>query len=83
MTQLAFWVMQDLLITCLIWSFSGLKLTFLWYKLAGIGSVKGVKKAILGIKWNDLTKEATKVLGIFYSYDKKSWTWKAFPKSRT
>ena len=38
--------------------------------MAGIGALKGVKVAICGIKCIDLTKEAIKVLGAFFSYDK-------------
>ena len=38
--------------------------------MAGIGALKGVKVAICGIKCIDLTKEAIKILGVFFSYDK-------------
>ena len=35
-----------------------------------MGALKGVKVAICGIKCIDLTKEAIKILGVFFSYDK-------------
>ena len=38
--------------------------------MAGIGALKWVKVAICGIKGNDLTKEAIKILGVFFPYDK-------------
>ena len=38
--------------------------------MAGIGALKGVKVTICGIKCIDLTKEAIKILGVFFSYDK-------------
>ena len=38
--------------------------------MAGIGALNGVKVAICGIKCIDLTKEAIKILGVFFSYDK-------------
>ena len=37
--------------------------------MAGIGALKEVKVAICGIKCIDLTKEAIKSLGVFFSYD--------------
>ena len=38
--------------------------------MAGIGALKGVKVVICGIKRIDLTKEAIKILGVFFSDDK-------------
>ena len=38
--------------------------------MAGIGVLKGVKVAICGIKCIGLTKEAIKIFGVFFSYDK-------------
>ena len=38
--------------------------------MAGKGALNGVKVAICGIKCIDLTKEAIKILGVFFSYDK-------------
>ena len=38
--------------------------------MARIGALKGIKVAICGIKCIDLTKEAIKILGVFFSYDK-------------
>ena len=36
--------------------------------MAGIGTLKGVKVAICRIKCIDLTKEAIKILGVFFTY---------------
>ena len=38
--------------------------------MAEIGALRGVKVAICGIKCIDLTKEAIKILEVFFSYDK-------------
>ena len=38
--------------------------------MAGIGALKEVKKVICGIKCTDLTKEAIKILRVFFSDDK-------------
>ena len=38
--------------------------------MARIGALKGVKVVICGIQCIDLTKEAIKFLGVFFSYDK-------------
>ena len=38
--------------------------------MADIGALNWVKVAICGIKCIDLTKEAIKILGVFFSYDK-------------
>ena len=38
--------------------------------MAKIGPQKQVKVAICGIKCIDLTKEALKILGVFFSYEK-------------
>ena len=38
--------------------------------MAKIGPQKQVKVAIYGIKCIDLTKEALKILGVFFSYEK-------------
>ena len=51
-------------------SFAGLKPNLSKCEVAGIGTLKGVKGAICGIKCIDLTKEAIKILGVFFSYDK-------------
>ena len=45
--------------------FSGLKPTLSNWKVAGIRLLRGVEVAVCGIKCTDLTKDATKVLGIF------------------
>ena len=39
-------------------------------KWLGIGALKGVEVAICGIKCIDLNKEAIKILGVSFSYDK-------------
>ena len=51
-------------------SFSGLKPNLSKCKVAGIGLLKGVKVAVCGIKCIDLTKNAIKILGIFFLYNK-------------
>ena len=38
--------------------------------MAGIGTLKGVKLVIFGIKSINLTKEAVKILKVFFSYHK-------------
>ena len=38
--------------------------------MAGIGALKGIKVAVCVIKCIDLTKEAIKILGVFFSDDK-------------
>ena len=47
-------------------SFSGLKPNLSKCEVAGIGLLKGVKVAVCGIKCADLTKDAIKILGIFF-----------------
>ena len=51
--------------------FSGLKINHAECEIAGIGVKKGVKMALCGIKWIDLTDDVIKILGIFFSYNKK------------
>ena len=51
-------------------SLSGLKPNLSKCEIAGIGLLKGVKVAVCGIKCTDLTKDAIKILGIFFSYNK-------------
>ena len=51
-------------------SFTGSKPNLSKYELAGIGALKGVKVAICGMKCIGLTKEAIKLLRVFFSYDK-------------
>ena len=50
--------------------FSGLKPKLSKCEVTGIGLLKGVKVAACGLKCIDLTKDAIKILGIFYSYNK-------------
>ena len=51
-------------------SFTGLKLNLSKCEVTGIGALKRVKVTICRIKCIDLTKEAIKILGVFFSYDK-------------
>ena len=39
-------------------------------EIAGIGSLKGVETAVCGMKNIDLTKDAVKIIGISFSYNK-------------
>ena len=52
--------------------FSGLKSNIDKCELAGIGSLKGVKKAVCGLKCVDLLKDTIKILGIHFSYNKSA-----------
>ena len=63
--------------------FSGLKPNILKCEVAGIGSLKGVKMAVCGIKCIDLTTETIKILGVHFSYNQKLKTQKNFVKSTT
>ena len=63
--------------------FSGLKPNILKCEVAGIGSLKGVKMAVCGIKCIDLTTETIKILGVHFSYNQKLKTQKNFVKSIT
>ena len=47
---------------------SEIKLT--WRDLAGIGSLKGVKAAVCGMKNIELFKDAVEIIGISFSYNK-------------
>ena len=47
-------------------SISGLKPNVSQCEVAGIGLLKGVKVAVCGIKFIDLTKDVIKILGIFF-----------------
>ena len=52
--------------------FSGLKSNIDKCEFAGIGSLKGVKKAICGLKCVDLLNDTIKILGIHFSYNKSA-----------
>ena len=52
--------------------FSGLKSNIDKCELAGIGSLKGVKKAICGLKCVDLLNDTIKILSIHFSYNKSA-----------
>ena len=60
--------------------FSILKPNILKYKVPGIGSLKGVKMAVYGIKCTDLTIETIKILGVHFSYNQTLQTQKSFKK---
>ena len=47
-------------------SFTGLKPNLSKCEICGIATLKGVKVSIYGIKCIDLTKEAIKILGVFF-----------------
>ena len=49
---------------------SGLKLNQSKCEIAGIGVLRGANVALCGLKCIDLTKDAIKILGIHYSYNK-------------
>ena len=51
--------------------FSGLKANIVKYKIAGIGSLKGVTETACGLKSVDLSNDRIKILGIHFSYNKK------------
>ena len=50
---------------------SGLKINNKKCEIAGIGVKKGVKMALCGMDCIDLTEEVIKILGIYFSYNKK------------
>ena len=51
--------------------FSALKINIAKCKIAGIGVKKGVKMTLCGMKYIDLMDDIIKILGIFFSYNKK------------
>ena len=51
--------------------FSGLKINNVKCEIAGIGIKKEVKMALCGMNCIDLTEDAIKILGIYFSYNKK------------
>ena len=55
----------------LLSKFSGLKPNILKCQNAGIGSLKGVKMAVCGIKCIHLTTETIKTLGVNFPYNQK------------
>ena len=50
-------------------SFSGLKPNISKCEICGLGSLKGVEIAVCGMQTVDLTKDAIKILGIYFSYN--------------
>ena len=51
--------------------FSGLKIDKSKCNVAGIGVMKGVKVALCGVEFVNLLTNAIKILGIYFSYNKK------------
>ena len=49
--------------------FLGLKANFSKYEIAGLGSLKGVLEAFCGLKSINLTTDAIKMLGVYFSYN--------------
>ena len=47
--------------------FSGLKPNILKYEVAGLGSLKGVKIAVCGIKYINVTTETINILCVHFS----------------
>ena len=62
-------------------SVSGLKPNMTKCEFAGIGVLKGVIKAVCGMKCIDLTNETIKILGIHFSYNSKKMNEENFSKS--
>ena len=50
-------------------SFSGLKPTLSKCEIWGLGPLKGVEMAVCGMQSVDLTRDAIKILGIYFSYN--------------
>ena len=50
-------------------SFSGLKPNFSKCEICGLGPLKGVVMTVCGMQAVDLTKDAIKILGIYFSYN--------------
>ena len=51
--------------------------------MADVGALKGIKVGICGIKCSDLTKEAIKIIGVFFSCYKNLRLENNIPKSGT
>ena len=51
--------------------FSGLKLNTTKCEIPGIGVLKGVQAAVYDMKCIDLSNEAIKILGVYFSYNQK------------
>ena len=51
--------------------FSGLKINNAKREIAGIGVKKGIKVALCGMECIDLMDDIVKILGIYFSYNKK------------
>ena len=51
--------------------YSGLQPNFSKCEFSGIGSLKGVKKAVCGLTCKDLLNDSMKILGINFSYNKR------------
>ena len=53
------------------YNLSGLKGSIGKREIAGIDSLKGVTNAVCGLKCVDLSNDTIKILGIYFSYNKK------------
>ena len=53
------------------YNLSGLKGSIGKCEIAGIDSLKGVTNAVCGLKCVDLSNDTIKILGIYFSYNKK------------
>ena len=49
-----------------------------YYKIAGLGPLRGILEAVCGLKTVDLTEDAIKILGIYFSYDNETKTGRNF-----
>ena len=54
--------------------FFGLKLNIAKCEIADLGPLKGVLEAVCGLKTVDLTNNAIKILGIYFSYQNETKT---------
>ena len=64
-------------------SFSGLKPNFSKCEICGLGPLKGVEIAVCGMQTVDLTKDAIKILGIYFSYNINLMNQKIYCKTIT
>ena len=64
-------------------SFSGLKPNISKCEICGLGPLKGVEMAVCGMQTVDLTKDAMKVLGIYFSYNINLMNQKKYCKAIT
>ena len=53
----------------MFFSFSGLKPNISKFEIRGLGPLKGVEMAVFGMQSVDLTRDAIKILGTYFSYN--------------